>query len=226
MAEKVLGVLAGGDLPDVSLGAWAASADLVFAADGGVNRLAGLGIRPDLLIGDFDSVNPHLRDFAKEVVPRPGQDESDCDKLLAEAARRGHADIVLVGIEGDRLDHTLAVLAGGLRTSLRVATGLRTGMGYLLKPGRHSIKSVPGATVSVLPLLPTYGVRLEGVRWPLVDAELRMDGLISLSNQATEDSVRLEASSGAVWVVISSGAPPEPSWSFWSTEADGYTTAT
>ena len=58
---KVLLVLAG-EPPDESLLAWRAEeADFVIAVDGGMNALIHAGIQPDLLVGDFDSLNLRLQ---------------------------------------------------------------------------------------------------------------------------------------------------------------------
>ena len=102
---KVLGVLAGRDLAPGALQAWLAWADRVVAADGGADLCRAAGHEPDAIVGDLDSIGD-----ASGLTRDEDQDTSDADKLLAYFAREGINDVILIGVEGDRLDHVLATL--------------------------------------------------------------------------------------------------------------------
>ncbi|MCL2055112.1 MAG: thiamine diphosphokinase [Oscillospiraceae bacterium] len=82
----------------------------VIAADGGYRHTIRLGLLPDLLIGDFDSLEgePPLR---CETITAP-KEKDDTDMLLAVKAAmgRGFYDITLCGASGGRFDHTIANL--------------------------------------------------------------------------------------------------------------------
>jgi thiamine pyrophosphokinase len=208
--DKVLGVLGGADGSPELLLAWAAGARRLLAADGGADRLLGVGLRPDVIVGDLDSVSPEALACGAAIVHAPEQDLQDAGKLLAYAEREGARSIVLEGVEGDRLDHTLATLGVCAASPLAIRLALRQGVGTVLRAGqRCRAATKPGAVVSLLPIAPCGGVRLEGVVWPLHGAGMALDGQISLSNRATGVWVEAELEAGAALLIV---AGEGPSW--------------
>ncbi len=80
--------------------------DFYICCDSGLKHRAGLGIVPDLIVGDFDShENPHL-DVETIVLPCE-KDDTDTVFAVKEALKRGFEEFLLVGVIGGRLDHTL-----------------------------------------------------------------------------------------------------------------------
>ena len=81
--------------------------DFIVCCDSGLKHREGLGITPDLIIGDFDSYeDPHLK--AETIVLPREKDDTDSMAAVREAVRRGFERFLLLGVFGDRLDHTLA----------------------------------------------------------------------------------------------------------------------
>lgn len=80
--------------------------DFYICCDSGLKHREGLGIVPDLIVGDFDShENPRLN---IETIMLPCEkDDTDTVFAAKEALKRGFQDFLLVGIIGGRLDHTL-----------------------------------------------------------------------------------------------------------------------
>ncbi len=84
--------------------------DFVIYCDCGLSHLEGLGARPSLIVGDFDShENPHL-DVETIVLPTE-KDDTDTVYAVKEAISRGFTEFVLVGVLGRRFDHSLGNLA-------------------------------------------------------------------------------------------------------------------
>lgn len=80
--------------------------DFYICCDSGLRHREGLGIVPDLIVGDFDShEDPHLN-IETIVLPRE-KDDTDTVFAVKEALKRGFQDFLLVGVIGGRLDHTL-----------------------------------------------------------------------------------------------------------------------
>lgn len=80
--------------------------DFYICCDSGLKHRAGLGITPNLIVGDFDShENPHL-DIETIVLPCE-KDDTDTVFAVKEALKRGFQDFLLAGVTGGRLDHTL-----------------------------------------------------------------------------------------------------------------------
>lgn len=208
---KVLGVLAGEDMPLAALREWADSADLVIAADSAADRLLACGARVDILVGDLDSVTHQGMASAGETVRVEEQDSTDCDKLLRLAVKRGYEKITLASIEGSQPDHVLATLHSALRASLHVTLAYRRGIGRLLKGGEDLRMDVmPGERISLLPLSNCRNVSLTGVRWEVKGQDFDASAASSISNEAVGESLHVVIGEGSALLYRECG--PKPTW--------------
>ena len=117
-------VVTGGEPPETALLDELVPPQLVVAADSGADIALGLGLVPDVIVGDFDSVTPAGAAAAGEQRRFPtDKDATDLALALAEARHRGAGSISVVGGSGGRLDHFLAnvaVLASDELAAVRV----------------------------------------------------------------------------------------------------------
>jgi thiamine pyrophosphokinase len=169
---------------------WAAAADLVVAADGGAGFLLAGGVRPDVVVGDFDSLAAarlaELEVAGVELVRHPvRKDSTDGELAVDEARRRGAAELVLAGALG-ALDHTLGHLAvlrrleaAGVPTRI-VAPELTCRV--LLAPAEVGLDAPAGARVSLAPLGAGAVVTLRGLVYPLERGTLPADACLGLGN--------------------------------------------
>ena len=211
-AARILGVLAGRDMPSPMLKKWAESADVVFAADAGLDVLRAAGAEADVAVGDFDS-SMELAQFGGQLVVDRSEASTDADKLLRVAVERGIRRITLASVEGDQLDHMLAALHSAARAPLEVRIALRTGLGWVMNAGTAlEIRTSPGRRVSLLPLEHVGEANLGGVRWPLEGATLHPLGATSISNRATGPAVTATIGAGSAFLFV--GYPEEelPIW--------------
>lgn len=76
-----------------------------FYCDGGLNHMEKLGLKPVLIVGDFDS---HARPETRvETIALPREkDDTDTVFAVKEALRRGYEEFLLIGVTGERFDHT------------------------------------------------------------------------------------------------------------------------
>lgn len=81
--------------------------DLIIAADGGCVYLEKAGIKPDIIIGDFDSLGS-IPDGDEVIKLNPVKDITDMDAAVKEGIKRGYKEFHLYGACGGRIDHTLA----------------------------------------------------------------------------------------------------------------------
>lgn len=187
---------------------------LVIAADGGALKAELAGLRPDLVIGDADSLAAEtvdrLRGEGIEVNVHP-QDkaESDTELCLREALRRGATKVVILGaLGGLRFEHSLAnlllltlpeladreVVLADATTSVRVM-GSRT-------PDRLELRGLPGDLVSLLPLSEVVeGVRTTGLAYPLADEPLRQGPARGLSNVMGAEGATISIDGGHLAVI-------------------------
>lgn len=196
-------IFANGLITDaVALTPYLVRARFVIAADGGIGHLLALGRRPDLLIGDLDSLPSSAAAWLEagkmEVIRHlAAKDETDLElALLHAAAHFPHSPIIICGGFGGRLDQTLAnilLLAHPALNgrSVRFVEGRETA--WLIN-GEGHISGHFGDTVSLIPLGgPAHVLATTGLQWPLTDEILAFGPARGISNRliAGEATVRL-----------------------------------
>jgi thiamine pyrophosphokinase len=192
---------------------------LVIAADGGAERAASLGLRPDLVVGDMDSLAPEaLRRLesvgtAIERVPAE-KDESDLELAIRAALARGATTIVILGaLGGPRIEHELANIAllGLAGRSAGIAIVDERCSIQLLDAGDPSaggeaaaayVHGEPGDYVSLQPWGgDAGGVTTQGLRYPLQDEPLLQGPSRGLSNELAGREGHVSCRRGRVLVI-------------------------
>jgi len=214
MPSRVLGVLAGADMPPLLLHKWAASADILIAADGGADQLLAAGLTPNYIVGDLDSITPEGLRCGAELYQDVDETYTDADKLLKFASSSKLYPLTLVGVEGDRLDHVFGSIHSVVLYSIRseVTIALRRGLAWVLGPGSHSVKVPAKRCVSIIPLIRCKGVGTEGLRWPLEHATLEAGLLTSISNFTTQSDINVKMESGLALLVAEFLEEEFPRW--------------
>lgn len=158
--------------------------DLVIAADGGLKHTEKLGLTPDVILGDFDSLG--FMPEGAEVFP---VEKDDTDAMLAVRCGldRGCRRFVLYGgLDGDRLDHTLANFQTLQYLADRGAVGYLVGKKYLVTVVKNSRLSFPEEAEGILSgfcLGPdAAGVTLSGLKYPLEDGTFSSGFPLGVSN--------------------------------------------
>lgn len=163
----------------------------VIAADGGIRHAEGLGLVPELWLGDFDSVSADARE-AYDSVPQltfpQDKDQTDGELAAAVARERGARDILLAGsFGGPRADHAFLHAMHGLRLvgdglAVTLSDGIQEG--HPLLAGTHSIDLPAGTLFSIIGFTELTGLGLSGCRWPLARHHVPFGSSLTLSNVA------------------------------------------
>lgn len=186
--------------------------DRIIGADRGALFLVRRGIRPDLSLGDFDSVTPE----EKEDIRLHSARFTDCDPIrkdwtdtemaYREAATWKPREIVLFGALGTRLDHSLANVHL-LWKARRDGIGCRIIGEYnevFLADGNAEVERGRFNQVSLLPLsMEVTGITLRGFRYPLRNATLSLGESLGVSNVLVEPKGRIEVAAGQLLVIRS-----------------------
>ena len=191
--------------------ALASAHDLIVAADAAGETLLNAGVRPDLVVGDFDSSQPgaaeRLRHAGIRLEMHPERkDVTDLD-LAALAARAQGADaITFTAAFSHRLDHTLAAFGTMARCADLAAEAVEPDMHAWVVDSVHrpsvELPVTKGTTVSVLALGGrAERVTLTGFEYPLLDAALEPLSSLGVSNVARGASLRAEVLGGTVLVI-------------------------
>jgi len=199
----------GGAGPDrESLGVRRDEVSLVVAADAGLLLALDIGIAPDLVVGDMDSLGDRsiLDGFAPgQVLLFPqDKDETDTEIGLRVLRERGCADVTVAGGGGGRVDHLLAVAA--LFERENPPTRWVTDRADIrLIEGEFEAAGWEGSTVSFLPIGPqASGMRSEGLQWPL-DGLCFRRGYGGISNRVTAGRMRVWVRTGKLLMVRTLG---------------------
>ena len=162
-----------------------APGDFTVYCDSGLKHMDGLGVKPSLIVADFDSYDdPHM-DVETIVLPHV-KDDTDTVFAVKEALRRGFEEFLLIGVVGGRLDHTLgnvaillmldsagkkAVIADDF-SDMEIVSRERA-----LIPDRYSYFSLLNITGTA------KGVTIRNALYPLSDAEITCEYPIGVSNE-------------------------------------------
>lgn len=184
-----------------------APGDLILCCDGGWDVARELGLVPDLLLGDFDSIQGPLPEGI-EILRFPVE-KDDTDSMLAvrEGLRRGCDAFELYFSLGGRLDHTVANIQ--TLAFLREAGASGTLFGprdtvRLLGNETLTLRRDKTRTLSVFAYGgPARGVTLRGVRYPLTDALLTTGFPLGLGNHIVEEEAEVTVADGRLLVVTS-----------------------
>ncbi len=179
--------------------------DFVIAADAGYRTCRALGIVPDLLLGDFDSMDQPT-DFAH--VERVPVEKDDTDTMLAikTALDKGCKEIYLYGgTGGKRLDHTLANLQSLLYLRRRGARGYLYDNDFVWTVIENETLTVARTVEWGLLSAFCLGDRAEGItetglQYPLADAVLTAEFPLGVSNHIVAPEAAVSVRSGALAV--------------------------
>ena len=178
--------------------------DHVIAADGGLKHTENLGISPDEILGDFDSLGYVPAD--SRVFP---VEKDDTDAMLAvrRGLQLGFREFILYGsLDGPRLDHTIANFQTLQFLADQGVFGYLAGNEYLVTVVKNGSLRFPAGcegTVSVFCLgADAEGVTLEGLYYPLTDGVLTPGFPLGVSNRFLGRDARISIKEGsllAIW---------------------------
>ena len=180
--------------------------DTVVCADGGYKKAALCGIRPDAIIGDFDSAPPP-DDAGCEIIRLPEKkDDTDTMFCIKEFGRRGFKDFILLGMTGGRSDHTLANYSALLYLSKRGMRGCITDESsccYVLNETELEVTGKKGSGFGIFPFgCGDCTVTLRGFLYEVEEYVLSADMPIGVSNTIVSDRAEVSVSEGSALVMI------------------------
>lgn len=203
-------VLAGGDPVDDRLRGLLPAAATVIAADSGLQQAALLGLAVDIVVGDFDSVDPDALAAAERagatIERHPAaKDHTDLELAVLVAARLGANRVVVAGGWGGRIDHALANLlllgAPEYRSLHLEALGARGRV--IAVHDRVELAGSPDDLVTLLPVGgPARGVRTDGLRYPLRGETLEPGSTRGVSNVLVATNATVDVESGTLLAML------------------------
>jgi len=174
--------------------------DYIIAVDGGLHHCDRMGIRPDLIIGDMDSVSSEVLEQYSDVptkrFPRE-KDETDMELALQTVVLPESEKITIFGALEKRTDHALYNLHLIRRYPRKVFIESETEVIFALEHPAE-LKCSVGQELSLIPLgTPATGVKTEGLKWELNGVTLNKN-FMSISNICLQNPVKVSLETGAL----------------------------
>ncbi len=203
-------IFANGELPDPEKArALMRPDDVIVCADGGSRHARALGLKPNIVIGDLDSI---LReDWAAvkangvPVKQHPhDKNETDLELALQYAVEQEPTEVLVIGALGKRLDQTLANIA--LLSDARLAKfDVRLDDGFEEVFFCRSQARIQGRAGDIVSLVPwggvAEGVRTEGLKWPLRSETLYPEKTRGISNEMLQPVAEVRIASGLLLII-------------------------
>lgn len=190
--------------------------DFIIAADGGLSYCGLLGVEPDLIVGDFDSVSDQEAEAIKELESRIPEriirfprekDDTDMLAALKEGLFRGYRDFRIYAATGGRLDHTLANIQCLMYLKNHDAVGyLVDGAGMVLVIANEAVrfqKSLEGYLSLFSLEKQTNGVTIRNMKYTLENAVITNDFPVGISNEFIGEEAEIIVENGALVCIVS-----------------------
>jgi len=203
-------IFANGELPDLKkVRTLLRPDDYIICADGGTRHALALKLKPDLVIGDMDSVQKghwqklKTSGISIELFPRD-KNETDLELAITRAAEMNPEQIIIVAALGGRLDQTLGNIT--LLTDPQLSSlDLRLDDGVeeiFLCRNQVQVHGGSGDLVSLIPWQGAVsGVITKDLKWPLNHETLYPDKTRGISNEMTGDTASISIGSGLLLIV-------------------------
>jgi len=185
--------------------------DLIIAANGGAHHCLRLGINPDYVIGDLDSLSEADRSILKEIGAQiikfpENKDFTDLELALIHAKRLGVSEVLIFGALGKRWDQTIANLlvgAGDLEMRIHLLDGHQK-ISYLRSGESLAITGRSGDILSLIPLCANAtGITTRGLKYPLKDETLVFGATRGVSNVMVDEQAEVTLKQGTLLCIIS-----------------------
>lgn len=185
--------------------------DYVICSDGGANNSYNMGIIPDYIVGDLDSINKNITEFYKnknvyfKKFPSK-KNETDAELSILLAKNLGAYKIDLIGALGGRVDHQMANInllyyIKNLNIFPKIITEDETI--YIVDNEELKIKNNKGKLVSIIPIKnDAIGVSLFGFEYNLDNFDINFSSPIGISNIITEDICSIKVKDGCLLVFV------------------------
>jgi thiamine pyrophosphokinase len=177
----------------------------LYCADGGANAARRMNLIPNYIIGDLDSIKYATLRFYKDktqVIKIKRQNDTDVEKCLKHAIKKGFDEAMLTGVTGDRLDHTFCNLGivlkffDQLKVKIIAENSLLTAL-----TGIHSIHTYPGEIISIYGIDDRTKISSKGLKYPLNKIALPFGHKESTSNVSLQNIIELKIEGGIIFLI-------------------------
>ncbi len=173
----------------------------VYCTDGAFNILSELGIRPEKVLGDMDSIDDNLR-YAVQSVILPNQDYTDFEKAIIYL-KHSYKSLKIYGASGGETDHFLGNLSVAKKYCDAIDLQFHDPLQYyFFAKKKTKLNDIKDKNISIIPFPMMKSVSSSGLKYPLLNQNLFLGGAISVRNLAIRDKVTITYEEGSGVIVV------------------------
>lgn len=167
---------------------------IVIVLDSAMERVVDLGIKVDVLLGDFDGdFNPEIykeKQFPLEIIHAPNQDKTDLEKAFDYLIEKGHKAVNVIWATGRRIDHTLhnLTISANYQNQLKIVFWDDYSKAFLL-PKKYQKWYPKNTILSLIPIGTVENITTENLFYPLQKENLKLGYRTGSSNYVANDGI-------------------------------------
>lgn len=177
----------------------------IICADGGANSAKKIGVVPNFIVGDLDSISESTLKYFRgksKIVKYKRQNDTDVEKSLKFAISKKNDEVILLGVTGDRLDHTICNLGIILKFFDKIKISLVSEKSFLIPINTTTnFKSKIGETISLYAFDNKTKISSIGLKYKLDNTALPFGVKESTSNAAIQNNIKIKVTGGIVFVI-------------------------
>jgi len=183
--------------------------DIVVACNGGSKNAQKFRIKPDVLIGDMDSLDEDTKEFVKDceiIRYLKEKDESDAELALEHIIERGFTEVCVIGAFGKRNDHSFTNIFLFSKYSEKIIITIlsnNTYSTYLSSNHNYFKRRIKkNMLFSIIPLETCNGLSIKGAKYNLQDAVVSVGDTLTLSNEGIGEDTEIILKAGRAMIMI------------------------
>jgi thiamine pyrophosphokinase len=176
--------------------------NLICVTDGAYDFLKSKAIIPDIVSGDFDSIQTIPTEV--QAIHTPDQNFTDFEKALKIIIDQGFEVIDIYGASGKEPDHFLGNISVALqyKTQLKITFFDNFGRYFFASPALN-LDDVQHKTISLIPLPIAKNITTKGLQYELANEDLFFGGRIGTRNKALTNTIEIQFKSGDLLIYVS-----------------------
>lgn len=177
--------------------------DFIICADSGYDRAKMFGISPDIIIGDMDSIK-ETPSVENRIVYPARKDFTDSELVLSYALEHGYDEILMFGMIGTRMDHSLANITLLKQAKAVKAVIIDENNEIYFAENEFTLSGNIGDTVSIVPFEGDIsGVTTKGLDYPLDNDTVKCGTTLGVSNVMTDKVCTITIKNGSAFIIRS-----------------------
>ncbi len=182
-------------LKNLSLG------QFIVCADGGANFARKINIKPNVILGDFDSITEETQQYFSDVqkIHMQNQETTDLEKAIIYCIEKKIKKAILISVFGNRIDHVVGALGCMKKYSQEINLKIVDSYSEIIIIDRHTkIRTFKGEKISLIPLERCEGVTTANLKYELNNESLQIGVREGISNESLGNAALIDIKKGAL----------------------------